>query len=151
MGARIGSRLQRPCRRAHKARRKMRRQGSATNPVSHRGTMSPSNVRSRAMNAHALLAAACIALAGGAFAAEYETQIRDRTHACKSPGETYKFWSLARRDKEAAAKYSNERGCLMIPAGVTVEVVERDPVAKINGIRLKGEKTVYYVPASDAK
>ena len=103
------------------------------------------------MNFHAVLATAFLALASAALAAEYETQIRDRTHACKSPEETYKFWSLARRDKEAAAKYSNERGCLMIPAGVTVEVVERNPVAKINGIRLKGEKTVYYVPASDAK
>ena len=103
------------------------------------------------MKCHVLLAAALLAGAGGTLAAEYETQIRERTHACKSPEETYRFWSLARHNKEAAAKYSNERGCLLIPAGTAVAVVERDPVAKINGIRLKGEKTVYYVPASDAR
>jgi hypothetical protein len=81
---------------------------------------------------------------------DYEVKIKERTHACKSPEETYRFWSLARRDKEAAARYSNEKGCLMIPAGYTVALVERDPIAKINGIRLKDDKTIYYVPASDA-
>ena len=102
------------------------------------------------MRNQAILFAALLA-AGVAYAAEdYEVRIKERTHACKSPEETYKFWSLARRDKEAAAKYSNEKGCLMIPAGHTVALVERDPVAKINGVRLKGDKTVYYVPASDA-
>ena len=86
-----------------------------------------------------------------ASAEDYEVKVKERTHGCKSPEETYKFWSLARRDKEAAAKYSNEKGCLMIPAGLTVALVDRDPVAKINGIRLKGDdKTIYYVPASDA-
>ena len=103
------------------------------------------------MKRQAILLAAILS-AGVAYAADdYEVKIRERTHACKSPEETYKFWSLARHDKVAAAKYSNEKGCLMIPAGYTVALVERDPIAKINGIRLKGDKTVYYVPASDAK
>jgi hypothetical protein len=89
---------------------------------------------------------------GTAYAVDdYEVKIKERTHACKSPEQTYKFWSLARHDKEAAARYSNEKGCLMIPAGITVALVERDPVAKINGIRLKGDTTIYYVPASDAR
>jgi len=92
--------------------------------------------------------------AGTVFAAEeYETRVKDRTHACKSPEETYRFWSMARENKEAAARYSNMKGCLLISAGTPVYVVERDPVAKINGIRLKNgeDKTTYYVPASDAK
>ena len=94
---------------------------------------------------------AAILATGVAFAADdYEVKLKERTHACRTPEDTYRFWSLARRDKDAAAKYSNEKGCLMIPAGYTVALVERDPVAKINGIRLKGDKTVYYVPASDA-
>jgi len=102
------------------------------------------------MKTHAILFAALLG-AGAAYAAEdYEVRIKERTHACKTPEETYRFWSLARRDKEAAAKYSNEKGCLMIPAGHVVALVERDPIAKINGVRLKGDKTVYYVPASDA-
>ena len=95
---------------------------------------------------------AALLATGAAFAADdYEVRIKERTHACKSPEETYRFWSLARRDKEAAAKYSNEKGCLMIPEGYVVALVERDPVTKINGVRLKGDKTVYYVPASDAR
>ena len=102
------------------------------------------------MKSQAILLTAILA-AGAAYSADdYEVKIKERTHACKSPEETYRFWSLARRDKDAAAKYSNEKGCLMIPAGYTVALVERDPVAKINGIRLKGDNTVYYVPASDA-
>ena len=95
---------------------------------------------------------ATILAAGVVFAADdYEVKIKERTHACRTPEDTYRFWSLARRDKEAAAKYSNEKGCLMIPAGYTVALVEVNPIAKINGIRLKGDPTVYYVPASDAK
>jgi len=94
---------------------------------------------------------ALLLASGAAYALDdYEVKIKERTHGCKSPEQTYKFWSLARRDKEAAARYSNENACLMIPAGITVALVERDPVAKINGIRLKGNPTIYYVPASDA-
>ena len=80
----------------------------------------------------------------------YEVKLKERTHACRTPEDTYRFWSLARRDKDAAAKYSNEKGCLMIPAGITVALVERDPVARMSGIRLKDDKTIYYVPAADA-
>lgn len=101
------------------------------------------------MKRHILFAAVLLA-AGAAFAQDYEVQIKERTHGCRTPEETYRFWSLARRDKEAAAKYSNEKKCLMIPQGLTVALVERDPVAKINGIRLKDDKTIYYVPAADA-
>jgi len=103
------------------------------------------------MKRTALLLAALLAMGAAHAAEEYKVQIKERTHACKSPEETYRFWSLARRDKEAAAKYSNEKGCLMIPAGHTVALVERDPVAKINGVRLEGDKTIYYVPAADAR
>ena len=98
--------------------------------------------------------AAMLLASGAAWAFdEYVVPLKERTHACKSPEETYHFWSLARRDKEAAAKYSNAKGCLMIPEGAQVAIVERDPVAKINGIRVKNwtdDKTVYYVPARDA-
>jgi hypothetical protein len=87
-----------------------------------------------------------------AFAADddYKVKIKERTHGCKSPEETWRFFNLARHNNEEAARYSNEKGCLMIPAGITVALVERNPVAKINGIRLEGDKNIYYVPASDA-
>jgi hypothetical protein len=91
--------------------------------------------------------------AGAALAAEeYETVVKDRTHGCKTPEETFRFWSMARENKEAAARYSNMKGCLMIPAGTPVVIVDRDPVAKMNGIRLKqgDDKKTYYVPSSDA-
>jgi len=102
------------------------------------------------MKRYAVMTMLMIATAGAYAAEDYFVQVKERTHGCRSPEETYKFWSLARRDKEAAAKYSNEKGCLMIPAGITVALVERDPVAKMSGIRLKDDKTIYYVPAADA-
>jgi hypothetical protein len=93
-----------------------------------------------------------VLLAAGlpALAEDYEVQMKDRTHGCRSPEETYRFWSLARHDKEAAARYSNEKGCRLFEKGETVAVVERDVFAKINGVRPKGEKIVYFVPAADA-
>src|SRR5438093_1280021 len=92
-----------------------------------------------------------VLVAGCATAAtDYLVQVKERTHGCRSPEETYKFWSLARHNKDEAAKYSNVKGCRIFAAGETVALVERDPVAKINGIRPRDEKIVYYVPASDA-
>ncbi len=76
--------------------------------------------------------------------------MKDRTHGCRSPEETYKFWSLARHNKDEAARYSNEKRCRIFAAGETVALVERDPVAKINGIRPRDENMVYFVPAADA-
>ncbi len=101
------------------------------------------------MKRHAVMIVLLLA-AGAAYAEDYQVQVKERTHGCRSPEETYKFWSLARTNKEAAAKYSNEKRCRIFAAGETVALVERDPIAKINGIRAKDEKIIYYVPAVDA-
>jgi hypothetical protein len=100
----------------------------------------------------AIIAIAVWAAAGAAWAIEErEVQVKERTHGCRTPEETYRFWSLARRDKEAAARYSNEKRCRLFAAGETVAIVDPLPTNAMNGVRAKGEKVVYYVPAADAR
>jgi hypothetical protein len=100
----------------------------------------------------AVIAIAVWAAAGAAWAAEErEVQVKERTHGCRTPEETYRFWSLARRDKDAAARYSNEKGCRIFAAGETVAIVEPLPTNAMNGVRAKGDKVVYFLPAADAR
>ena len=98
-----------------------------------------------------LLVVTLLVAGAAAYAEDDLVQVKERTHGCRSPAETYRFWSLARHDKEAAARYSNEKGCRIFAAGEKVEIVERDVFTKINGVRTKGDQVVYYLPAYDAR
>src|SRR5260370_326070 len=107
-------------------------------------------IGSPTMKRYALMTILLLAAATANAAEDYMVQVKERTHGCRSPEETYKFWSLARKNREEAAKYTNMKGCRIFAAGETVALVERDPVAKINGIRPRDEKIIYYIPAADA-
>ena len=82
---------------------------------------------------------------------DYEVQLQERTYGCRSPEETHRFWTLAVRDKEAAAKYSNEKRCRIFAEGEKVAIVERIPTSKMNGVRTKNDPATYYVPEAHAR
>lgn len=102
------------------------------------------------MKRHAIAIGLMLA-ASGAVAQDREVQVTERTHGCRSPEETYRFYSYARSDKERAAKYSNEKGCRIFAQGEKVVVVDPLPTQKMTGVRSKDEKVVYYVPQLDAR
>ena len=98
---------------------------------------------------------AVLLLGAASFAAwaanDYEIQIPEQTYGCRSPEETHRFWTLAVRDKEAAAKYSNEKRCRVFAEGEKVAIVERIPTSKMNGVRSKNDPVTYYVPDAHAR
>ena len=99
-----------------------------------------------------LLASAAVAAAAGcASTAEREVSILEGTHACRTPEETHLLWSLIRKDRNAAAQFSNERRCRIFAAGEKVVIIEPLTTMKISGVRVKGDPNVYYVPEGHAR
>jgi cytochrome c551/c552 len=94
---------------------------------------------------------AALALPGAAAWAQ-EREVLERTHGCRSPEESHRFWSLVKADnKEAAAKYSNEKRCRIFAEGEKVAIVDPIPTAHVNGVRAKDDPNTYYVPSRHAR